>query len=109
MSDRGSDGGPPALEDVPVIDDVVLRYATEEDAYRASFDPGLLPPSVFVPLAVGELRGDGSDSVPVLHGSLDPSALDRLCAGETVVEFTYAGYRVRLDGRGEVLIRELDR
>lgn len=45
------------------------------------------------------------DLEPPLHGVVDPGALDRLIESgraDVSIAFTYRGYRVRVDGTGDV-------
>ncbi|WP_435064967.1 HalOD1 output domain-containing protein [Halobaculum sp. EA56] len=102
MTDREPDGERSDPTDLPVDGDTVLRYDPETGAYRAEFDPTALPPSLLVPLAVAALRDAAPETLPALHYSLDPTALDGICTPDTGAEatFAYAGYRFTLDGTG---------
>lgn len=61
---------------------------------------------------------DPIDLEPPLHDVVDPDALEALFAdavdgtarGDVVVEFTYCGHRVRIDGgTGEVTVADAER
>ncbi|SDR41507.1 HalOD1 output domain-containing protein [Natronobacterium texcoconense] len=72
-----------------------------------------LQPSVAVVEAVA--RAEGTDPMaldPSLYRAIDPDALDRLVESadeELTVEFTFAGYTVRVDGFGDVTLSPSDR
>jgi hypothetical protein len=71
------------------------------------------PASTRVVRAVAEREGiDPVRLDPPLHDVVDPDALDALFAGRAtagVVEFTYRGHAVRVDGDGGVQVGEPER
>lgn len=71
---------------------------------------GHLPPSVAVIEAVAAKEDtDPMALEPPLNDIVDPDALDRLCAGESMngfIVFSYCGYTVTVDADGGVTVEE---
>lgn len=86
------------------------------DAYRATFDwadPD--QPSAALVEVIARARGLDPIEVEPLHDHLDPDALNALFARESLngrtgsVTITIDGYRVRIEGDGQVVVRPADR
>lgn len=61
---------------------------------------------------VSTVDGVPVDELPPIYGAIDPEALETLIGsgrdGAVTVEFTYHGYRVRVDSGGVVTVSEAE-
>lgn len=110
MTDEDRDADRTDPGNLTVDGDTVLRYEPETGTYRGTYDPDATPPSLLVPLVVSALREAPPETLPALHYSVDPAALDRICTPDTGAKarFTYAGCRFSLDGAGVVCVADAD-
>ncbi|WP_137286143.1 HalOD1 output domain-containing protein [Halorussus salinisoli] len=95
----------------------VLTADPETGIYRVTYDYPSNPPSIAVPLAIGEMTGRGVTDLESLYeaGEVDPDALDDLfrptasgIAPECRVTFAYHGHEVTVKSYGRIVIRTPD-
>lgn len=96
--------------------DLSISYDPETRSYRGTFDSATVAPTVAVVEAMAAVEGADPTDLRPIYDAIDPQGLDRICTesvppereGSRTVEFTYHGYRVRVESTGAIEIRELD-
>lgn len=94
----------------------IIDFDLENGTYQTTYDYPSEPPSVALALALMEVTGKGVTEFDPLYdaASVDPDALDEMFRPEsgevsqnTVVEFTYHEYEIRVKDFGRIVIRTL--
>ena len=92
-------------------EEVTVTHDPDTGGYVATFDPRAVDASIAVIEATATIRRAAPDRHAPLFEVIDPDALDRICAehdGDTLVEFTYLGHRVRVRSDGQITVTPND-